>query len=779
MKKIRAFLKKTRRFRREMSVFLLFGFFVWYIGCLPEQLFSESTSTVLLDRNGQLLGAHISEDEQWRFTECDSVPYKFRKCIVEFEDRRFYSHFGVSLKGIGRAIVQNLSAGKRVSGGSTITMQLIRLMRKNPARTYPEKLREMVLATRMEFRLSKDEILRLYSSYAPFGSNVVGLNAASWRFFGRPPHQLSWSESATLAVLPNAPGLIYPGRNHDKLKAKRNRLLVRLRDEKIIDSLAFEMALLEPLPNRPLKLPSLAPHLLDHFIKNGRKGQMIECTLDFEIQRRANSSLDNQLTMLNENKIYNGAILISSVESGEILAYVGNSINAGAEHSNQVDCIPAHRSSGSILKPILYAKALESGLITPKMLLLDLPSKFGGFAPKNFTGNFSGLIPADQALSRSLNIPMVHLLNNYGNGKFHSDLKDLGFSSINKPAGHYGLSLILGGAEVSLFDLANVYTRFAQVVESNTSKSIQFSSDEKKEYSQRIMIDKASLYTTFEAMLEVKRPSNDNNWKLFSSSRKIAWKTGTSFGFRDAWAVGITPDYVVSVWVGNADGEGRPGLIGVQAAAPIMFDIFSFLPEKKEWFDNFNSQKQVISICKKSGHRATKYCINTAQMEVPKSCLKAKACPYHSLVHLDLSERTRVDSDCESPSNMVHKSWFILPPSIEKFYKKWHPDYKPLPPYKSGCSTPNNHQSLSIIYPRDKQEIYLPIDLAEQRRSVIFEAAHSNNSSIVFWHLDDVFYGSTTEIHQLKFQPSQGKHKLTLIDENGNRETVFFELLGI
>ena len=771
--------QKLKWYRRRISLFLFSIFIIWYIDCLPEELFNDSTSTVLLDRNGQLLGAHISTDEQWRFEECDSVPYKFRTCIVEFEDRRFYSHFGVSLKGIGRAIMQNFRSGRRVSGGSTLTMQLVRLMRKNPPRTYSEKLLEMVLATRIEFRYSKDEILRLYSSHAPFGNNVVGLDAASWRFFGRPAHLLSWSESATLAVLPNAPGLIYPGKNHDRLMAKRNRLLKRLLDIGELDQDEYEIAIMEPLPDRPRPLPTLAPHLLNEFMLNGQKGKTVTCSLDIEKQRKVNLLLENHMTLLRENKIFNGAVVVTSVKTGKIVAYVGNSIESGREHSNQVNCIPAPRSTGSILKPILYARAIESGLITPKALLFDVPSKFGGFAPKNFAGSFDGLIPADQALSRSLNIPMVHLLNRYGIGKFHSDLRELGFSTLNKPAKHYGLSLILGGAEVSLIDLSNVYTRMAQQLQQDSSANISYTLNQSSfEKASVLPIDRACIFSAFEAMLEVKRPDEDNNWRMFSSSRKIAWKTGTSFGFRDAWAVGVTPDYVVSVWIGNADGEGRPGLTGVTAAAPLLFEIFNHLPNSGEWFRKPSLKMKRVEICRQSGHRATPNCPEVYAMEIPKTSLESQGCPYHRIVHLDSQGEYRVDSECANPQSMQHVAWFIIPSSIEKFYREKNPDYRSLPAYKPECASRLGEHSLAIIYPRNKQKIYLPVDFSERQRKVIFEGAHRNRSGVIFWHLDDVYVGQTTEIHQLEFQPGTGKHKLTLVDENGVTKSVWFEMLG-
>jgi penicillin-binding protein 1C len=770
--------RAIRWYRTRISLFLISVFVIWYVDCLPEELFNDSTSTVLLDRDGELLGAHISADEQWRFQECDSVPYKFRTCIVQFEDRNFYKHIGVSFSGIGRAILQNFRSGKRVSGGSTLTMQLIRLMRKNPPRTYSEKVYEMVLATRVEIRYSKDEILRLYSSHAPFGNNVVGLDAASWRFFGRPANRLSWSESATLAVLPNAPGLIYPGRNQERLMAKRNRLLKRLLEIGELDRDAYEIAIMEPLPDRPLPLPNLAPHLMHEFMKNGNKGKTVTCTVDQHVQRNANQLMEKHLSLLRENKIYNGAVMVTSVKTGKIVAYVGNSVESGSDHSNQVNCIPARRSTGSILKPILFAKAIESGLITPKTLLLDVPSKFGGFAPKNFAGNFDGLIQADQALSRSLNIPMVHLLNRYGVGKFHSDLQDLGFSTLTKPAGHYGLSLILGGAEVTLFDLSNTYTRMAQLLLKDSSSNISFQNDVQFSGELNFPINKACVYSAFEAMLEVKRPDTDNNWRMFSSSRRIAWKTGTSFGFRDAWAIGVTPDYVVSVWMGNADGEGRPGLTGLNAAAPLMFEVFNLLPKSGKWFEQPTLSMQSVEICQQSGHRATRNCPKVSKMEIPKTALESQGCPYHKLVHLNETGRYRVDSECASPSSIQHVSWFIIPSSIEKFYREIHPEFQPLPSFDPDCKSKNGEHSLAIIYPRNKHKIYLPVDFSERQRKVIFEAAHRDRSSTVFWHLDDVYIGQTSEIHQLEFQPDVGAHKLTLIDENGVTRSVRFEMLG-
>ena len=776
------FKTACKKYKKVFFKFAFLLFVIWYIQCLPEQLFNDPTSTVLLDNNQNLLGAKIADDGQWRFSDSDSIPKKFETCIVEFEDINFHTHIGISLKGVGRALVQNFKNKKVVSGGSTITMQLARIMRKNPERTYGEKVLEMLLATRMEIRFSKEEILSMYASHAPFGNNVVGLEAASWRFFGRSSDKLSWSESATLAVLPNAPGLIYPGKNHTALMNKRNRLLKRLYDKNILSKTSFFLAISEPLPNKPLPLPRLAPHLLSQLMKEGFRGKTVTSTLHKKMQEKAIQILQNHSLLMQDNMIYNGAVMITSVRTGEILAYVGNTTSDNIDNANDVNCIKAPRSTGSILKPLLFAKGLEDGLITPTMLLQDIPSQFGRFSPKNFTGNFEGALPANMALSRSLNIPMVHMLNKYGLSKFHGELKKYGLTTLNHPASHYGLSLILGGAEATLFDLTKVYTQMAQELEFGHSLPFQIVvpkeiSEETTTFSP-LKTNKGCIYSTFEAMTEVNRPDEDNNWKVFNSEQKIAWKTGTSFGFRDAWAIGITPDYVVSVWIGNADGEGRPGLTGVNAAAPLLFSIFKNLPKSQKWFVQPFKEMNYTRLCHESGHRASHLCPTIDMKWIPKTCLSSTACPYHQTIHLNKTGLLRVDSDCESVDNMVHKTWFVLPSIVEKFYKTSHPNHPTIPEFKPECLSKISERAIGIIYPKAKSKIYIPIQLDGTIGKTIFEATHRNNSLKIYWHLDEEYIGETMEIHQLALNPAIGKHKLMLVDENGITSKVDFEVIG-
>jgi penicillin-binding protein 1C len=768
-----------KQHRKKIKRFLLFCFaffLIWYAQCLPSKILNDPCSTVLLDNNGKLLGAKIAEDGQWRFSSDSSLPPKFVKCILEFEDRGFYNHIGVSAKGIGRALVQNMRNGRVVSGGSTITMQLARIINKNPKRTVLEKFVEVCMATRLEMRYSKDEILNLYASHAPFGNNVVGLNAASWRYYGRDASKLSWSENATLAVLPNAPGLIYPGKNHDRLLNKRNRLLKRLLINHTIDSVAYSLAIQEPLPGRPLPLPQVAPHLLVRCMKDGLKGKTIHSTIVTEIQQKAEFILENHMLSLKDNKIYNSAVLISSVKNGKVLAYIGNSKSRGTDdNANFVDCVNAPRSTGSTLKPILYAKSLEAGIINPNTFLIDIPTNYGGFTPQNFNYSYEGVVPANDALAKSLNIPFVRLLRTYGYEKFHDDLRKMNLSNLNHPASYYGLSIILGGAESKMWDLNNLYLSHAMHLKGVDSVQLSYQKNVNSfvnfEY-----IDKACVFQTFEAMTQLNRPDEEGNWQKFDGSVKVAWKTGTSFGFRDAWAIGITPDYVISVWVGNASGEGRPSLTGVKAAAPILFDVLRNLKNSNQWFKPPISSMNIIEICRISGKRAGDACTDKKEMLLPSTCLKSGVCRYHQWILLDKTNVYRVNSMGYNPLEANRKSFLVLSPGIEKYYKLNHPEYKELPPLHKSCSNTNDDQPLALIYPRHNSKIFVPTEINGRAGKVIFEATHRQNNEILYWHIDEYYIGQTSEIHQMHVSPGPGKHILKVIDELGYSKTVFFEI---
>ena len=771
----------------------LFG--IWYaFYAIPTKLFHTPYSTLLLDRNGKLLGASIATDGQWRFPEMDSVPVKFEKALLSFEDQYFYYHPGFNPAALLRALYLNLKNGRIVSGGSTITMQVVRLSARKE-RTVWEKILEILKATRLELKYSKSQILLLYASHAPFGGNVVGLEAASWRYFARPPETLSWAESALLAVLPNSPALIYPGKNHHQLIIKRNRLLDKLYHNGDIDSLTNVLAKQEPVPGLPQRLPSVAPHLLERAKREGQAGTRIASGIDGGMQSKANRLVQDYYRQYKYNGINNIGLVVIKVETGEALVYVGNTITD--DHSgDQVDMIEAPRSTGSILKPLIYAAMLQEGQILPGTLVPDIPTYLDGFAPKNFNKSYDGAVPANVALAHSLNIPAVHMLQNYGYEKFHFLLNKLGLTTITRPPSNYGLSLILGGAEATLWDLTGVYAGMARTLNHfhtlAAPKRYQMHDYHPNSYLKKKMVTRTlkhgdltnsiynagSLWFTFRAMLEVNRPEEEASWRAFASSRKIAWKTGTSYGFRDAWAIGVTPEYVVGVWVGNADGEGRPGLTGIQAAAPILFDMFDYLPPTS-WFIKPVSVVHNIPLCKFSGERAGENCPEIEYGEIPEEGLHTPICHYCKTINLDVKGHFRVTSDCEEVGQIRQEKWFILPPVEEWYYRHKNPEYKRVPPFRKDCiSVDPALPSMEFIYPKARSRIYVPLQLDGTMGKTVFEVAHRRPETLIYWHLDDQYLGSTRNLHQMALSPAEGWHKITLVDENGEVLEENFDIIG-
>lgn len=741
-----------------MATFLL----IWYLFCLPHQLFHVPYATVVTDRNSELLGARIAADGQWRFPPTDTVPEKFTTCLTEFEDRYYRYHWGVNPVAIGRAIVQNVKAKRVVSGGSTITMQTIRLAR-GEKRTISEKLVEAIWATRLEFRYSKDKILALYASHAPFGGNVVGLDAAAWRYFGHSSNQLSWAEAATLAILPNAPSLIHLSKNREALLKKRNRLLYRLHQRNIIDEIDYELAISESLPAEPLPLPQIAPHLVSHFYQN-RKGEQTLSSIDKDVQLQIENLLVRWNNEFIRSDIRNMAALVIDVQTNQVVAYCGNVGFNENKSANQVDIIRSPRSTGSILKPLLYYIALQEGEILPNTLLADIPLNINGFSPQNFNLQYDGAVPASKVIARSLNVPTVLLLRQYGIPKFYDFLKKSGITTLTKPSAHYGLSLILGGAEATLWDITSVYTDMARNLKGLDHTACCLLPGEKT-IKEKSYFQPGAVWQTFDAIKEVDRPE-EIDWRTIPSMQTIAWKTGTSFGFRDAWAVGVTPRYVVGVWVGNASGEGKPGLVGARTAGPVMFDIFNLLPSSG-WFERPTEVFTEVEVCRQSGHLKGRFCDETDTLLICSNGHKTTPCPYHIHVNLSADEHFRVYEHCVGEEPVIQKSWFVLPPVWEWFYKQHHPEYKPLPPFKSGCGD-DAQLPMQFIYPQRNARISLPKQMDGSEGEVTFELVHSSSNATIFWHLDDEYLTSTRDFHKISLQPSKGKHAVTVVDNEGH-----------
>jgi penicillin-binding protein 1C len=770
------------RYKRTIGIGLLaFGLLASWARWGPMRpLFEAPFSTVLLDRDGQLLGATVASDGQWRFPPPDSVPQRFTTCLVQFEDRHFFHHLGIRPQSLVRAWLQNRKAGHVVSGGSTLTMQVARLSRGGSDRTYGEKLIETVLALRIELRYSKDEILRLFAAHAPFGGNVVGLDAAAWRYYGRPAERLSWSECATLAVLPNAPSAIYPGKGHEALRAKRDRLLDRLLAIRAIDRTEWSLAKEEPLPDKADPLPQRAPHLLGTLMAQGHAGQRIHTTLNGHLQDRATAAADRYAPRLQANEVHNAAAVILDVRSGKVLAYVGNLSDAGPAHAGQVDIVQARRSTGSVLKPFLYADMLQSGELLPDMLVADVPTRYDGFAPRNYDEHFSGAVPASEALSRSLNVPAVRALHTHGVERTLRLLRAMGLKSIDRGADNYGLTLIVGGAESTLWELAGAYASMGRVLDDYGRGGLHYHAGDihgplvltdhastgkdsgttvKKDPSP--VLSATSIWFTVKALRNVARPLDEQGWNHFSGQKRIAWKTGTSYGHRDAWAIGLTERYCVAVWTGNASGEGRPGLTGTLAAAPLLFDLFALLPPG-QGFDPPYDEMARAAICPESGFRAGRDCPTVDTLWIPREGLRTPVCPFHKRILLDPSGRYRL-----ATGQGVSTSWFVLPPAMELYYAQRVPSYRPLPPWLPG-ETGTDDRPMEVLYPDNGSKVLVPVELDGSRGHMVVEVAHRDHTATVHWDLDGNYLGATVGEHRMALSPPDGDHLLTLTDDAGH-----------
>lgn len=780
--------RKSRNWRVAVILSLPVVLLIFFLLVQHFLRYNTHYSQLIFSENGRLMNATLAKDEQWRFSPVTKVPEKLQQSIVTFEDKRFYQHPGIDLLAVARAIWQNVSEMRKVSGASTITMQLARMGRKTAPRSISEKLFEMLIALRLETLYTKDEILELWAARAPFGSNVVGFEAASWRYFGRNPDQLSWAEAALLAVLPNSPALIFPGRNQQQLLQKRNRLLFKLHERGHIDELTWQLSLDEPLPQHFYIMPRKLPHLSQHIeaLEGKRATNRYTVSIDPELQDRLHNLATRYQKRYARQMVRNIAIVVAETRSGRVLGYVGNAGTATTPGA-QVDVVQSLRSTGSLLKPFLYAGLLSEGLIAPDQLIKDLPVNYFGYSPKNYSNEYFGAVPASEALSRSLNVPMVRLLRTFGVDRFHRRLKELGMRSLDKNPSHYGLSLILGGADATLYNLTGMYAGMGRLLLSYPRLSGRYDAKNYRpltlnsETSPQIRYDEppltaGAIWHTIEAMRRLERPVGEGQWQQFSSTRNLAWKTGTSYGFRDAWAIGLDPQFTVGVWVGNASGEPRDGLVGVLKAGPVLFDVFRLLPATEGWFPKPWDDMIQVEVCELSGKPANEHCTHTNMDYLPVMSTRAGKCLYCRPLLISRDHMVRYFQQCTA-GDFIDTSWFALPPGMEWFYQQRHSQYKPLPPLAPGCAGKKPDQNpIAFVYPHAGARLVLPYNVSGERQEVVFQAVHRYARSKLFWYIDDQFITETENYHQVGIKPQKGWHTLLVEDESGNRKTLRFKI---
>lgn len=735
----------------------------------PPPLFPNDYSTVITDRRGVLLRAQLTADAQFRFPMDDTVqvPEKYKKALISYEDRTFQKHPGVHIPSLIQSVFLNIRKGKRIRGGSTITMQVIRLSQKNK-RTYAHKIKEIAHALRLERHRSKEDILRYYATHAPMGGNIVGVPAACYRYFGKPMEKITWSEAALLAVLPNAPGLIHTERNRKLLKNKRNRLLKTLHSQGEFDTLTYELACAEPIPRRK-RLPFIAPHFTT-FVSQISNNTHIKTTLDQSIQRDVERELQHYIPTLRALGIGNCAALICERKSGQVLAYCGSANYSDSLHDGCVDGVQALRSPGSLIKPILSTALFDRGPFTPQTRIYDIPTFFGTYAPQNASKEFYGMVTLKESLIRSLNIPYIRLLNYYGLEDFYLLLKEMGVSTLNRPHYSYGLPLILGAFETSLWDLTTLYLTLA-----NKGKLTAPHALLEEEKTECTIFTAAATEMTEEILQTLTRPGEELYWEEFNRQLPIAWKTGTSWGRKDGWAIGYTDQFVIAVWTGNFSGRGNAAIGGAATAAPLMFSLFNTLTMEKQSYPIFKEGLyQKISICSQSGYLAGRACQDRDTIAVPNNNTRhEKICPYHKRYHIDPESNKSVCSLCWEEHE--ERSLFIISPPARLKLQQRGIETDSIPAHKNQCPGFDNEKRMSILYPVEGTELLTPRNYQGVYEKSVLRAAHQREEATLFWYIDGIFRGETSQNnHTLALDIPAGDHTLLIEDDEGYSRQIKF-----
>lgn len=726
--------------------------------------------TLLFDKNNKIIYGFLSKDQQWRFEIDDQtrIPKKIKIAVILSEDKRFYFHPGFDPISFLRAFYINLKNKKFLQGGSTITMQTIRILEPKK-RTIFAKIKEILQALKLEVLYPKEKILKLYLSIAPMGGNISGVRAGALKYFGKDIDELTWAESATLAALLKSPSKININKDLKNLKKRRDYILKLLHSYKIIDKNTLASSISEELPSKILELPKEAPHFSFFLYKNKVSGNFIT-TIDLNIQKIVEDVALNNYPKIKTLGINSLSIVVLDTKEGKIRGYLG-SPNFYDKNDGQVDGVQALRSTGSILKPFLYALYIEKGFATEGTLLPDFPMHFGDFKPENSNQEYEGAVPLRDCLISSLNIPAVWVLHKYGYENFYNFLKRAEISTLSSDPSRYGLTLVIGGAEGKLIEITNLFRVF-----SNGGIWSPYTYNENKENKifKKILSPGAS-YIIYNILQDLERPEKIY-YPIYPERNFFAWKTGTSFKQRDAWACGTNAEYTIGVWAGNFSGKGNQNIMGASISGPILFQIFSALPMVKNLNIKKDGVKEVF-VCSKSGFAPKEECEDLVSVLVPEKVKNLPICPYHKSYYVDEEKSQIVCSACWNNNiNPVKKSFFILTPKMKYYSELAGKKCENLLPHNPLCKIQQTGE-IKILYPEEGSIIKIPKEYDGHYQKVVLKAHSSSNKKTIHWLIDQRYIGKTIFSHNLSIELKEGKHLLHIIDEEGNSAAVQFKII--
>ncbi|MBS1537838.1 MAG: penicillin-binding protein 1C [Bacteroidetes bacterium] len=756
-------------FRFVLLVFILFLSFLFVDSSFPVRV-NIRYSTIITATDGTVLYSFLSPDDKWRMkTELPEIIPALKTAVIAKEDRWFYWHYGVNPISIIRAAVNNIIHLRTTSGASTITMQVVRLLEPKD-RTFLNKLIETFRAIQLEWNYSKDEILQMYLNLVPYGGNVEGVKAASLLYFGRLPDHLSLAQITTLTIIPNRPTSLALGKNNQLIEQERNKWLKRFLSKKVFPSREIQDALAEPLDAIRREPPRIAPHFALRMKMMYPNEPIIKTQLRNPIQQRIEQLANNYNRRMRFMGVNNASVLILDNQTNSVIGYIGNPDFNDLDHQGQVDGVKAVRSPGSALKPLIYALAIDKGLLTPKTIITDVPVNYNGFAPENFNRTFNGNVSAERALAFSLNVPAVKTLDKLGVPLFVDKLQQAGFEQIRKDSKQLGLSAALGGCGVRLDELTNLYSMFAN---GGKFRPLQWITSSPQTTESQI-ISEGSAYMITQILTQPTRPDIPNLSQSSIHVPKIAWKTGTSYGRRDAWSIGYNKRYTIGVWVGNFDGAGAPELTGADAATPLLFEIFNSIEYNSDnsWFERPASVDFRL-VCSESGLPPNDYCENQIIDYFIPTVSSNRKCEHLKTVFVSADEDFSYCTSCLPANGYKRKEYPNLPPELISFYESEHIGYTKIPPHNPVCSRIFSDR-IPIISSPVNGKTYL-LEHGEDQK-IMLTCSADNEVKVVYWYINDRFFQAADAGAKVFVAPPEGQVKISCSDDKGRNANIWITI---
>ncbi len=766
-------MTRHRRILKRLLVVALSAVVLFFIIDLAAPVaVTVPYSKTIYASDSTVLHSYLAADEQWRMeAHLNEISPELKKAIVFKEDKYFYQHFGINPAALLRAATNNIFSRRRTSGASTITMQVARLLDPKP-RTYLNKLKEMFRAMQLELHYSKEEILRLYLNLVPYGSNIQGVKAASILYFNKMPDHLSLAEITALSIIPNRPNSLEIGTKNSYIVQQRNKWLQRFREAGIFPENTIRDALSEPLTAYRHPAPSSAPQLSLRMCGAAPFLTDIYTTIVPKLQAKAESITYNYVNELKLHNINNAAVIIIDNETHEVVTYIGSSDFNDSLHCGQVDGVQALRSPGSTLKPLLYGKCIDKGLITPKTKIADVPVNIKGYSPENYDREFRGNVTVEFALSHSLNIPAVKLLENFGLDAFINSLSQAGFSSIANSRKDLGLSVILGGCVVRLDELTSMYASIAN--NGNYRRPIYYTNTVQKETSEKDTIpgilSPQSCYMITNILTGLTRPDLPNSLQSAKNIPRIAWKTGTSYGRKDAWSIGYNKKYTIGVWVGNFSAEGAPELSGTTTATPLLFRLFNAIDYSAS--DKWPAEPKNMSfrlVCAETGNVPDDFCEQQIMDFYLPGISDNRTCTHLRHVWVSADERCSYCSLCLPPAGYINKLLPNVPSELASYYDAVHIPYTSLPPHNPEC-THNFSGNPPVITSLTNGLTYIIENPEMQQLQLSCVAA--GDVSKVFWYINDRIYATAEVGERLFFKATTSTIKISCVDDKGRKTDI-------